>query len=481
MFYRLPIVLIILILTINLYGQDSTTINFQKIPSSYFSIVSSKVEAVENKLNAKSEKALKQLQQQEAKMKQKLLKIDSVAAISIFGKANEQYKQLEEKLKTPGKFTQYIPQFDSLGTSLNFLYQNPEMFSQAKEVKDKLKDAISKVDGLKSQLQKAEDIKKFLKERKLFLKEQLSKFVRGTPYGRFAKQLKKLNKQVYYYTQQVNEYKEILKDPKKIEKKALEILSKTKLFKDFMAKNSMLASLFRLPGDDPVSTASLAGLQTRAQVNNLIQTQIAAGGSNAQQQFRQNLQEAQSQLSQLKDKVLKAGGSSSDAELPDFKPNNQKTKSFLQRLEYGVNMQSQKATNLFPTTSDIGLSVGYKLNDKSIIGIGASYKMGLGRGWQNMRLSHQGIGIRSYADIKLKGSFWISGGYEQNYKSAFSEFIQLQDRSAWQTSGLIGVSKVISLKTKLFKKTSIKLLWDFLSYQQLPRTQPVIFRVGYNF
>jgi hypothetical protein len=150
-------------------------------------------------------------------------------------------------------------------------------------------------------------------------------------------------------------------------------------------------------------------------------------------------------------------------------------------LEYGANIQSQKASNFFPTTSDIGLSVGYKLNDKSIIGVGASYKMGLGRGWNNLRLSHQGLGLRSYADIKLKGSFWISGGYEQNYKSAFDDFDQLRDRNAWQKSGLIGVSKVVSLKTKLFKKTKVMLLWDFLSYEQVPRTQPIVFRIGYSF
>jgi hypothetical protein len=49
-----------------------------------------------------------------------------------------------------------------------------------------------------------------------------------------------------------------LKDHKKAERKAIELLSKTKLFKDFMRKNSMLASLFRLPGDqnDPLSQAT---------------------------------------------------------------------------------------------------------------------------------------------------------------------------------------------------------------------------------
>jgi hypothetical protein len=251
-----------------------------------------------------------------------------------------------------------------------------------------------------------------------------------------------------------------------------------------MRKNGMLASLFRTSPPDPLSPSGrgggLAGLQTRAQVNALIQTQIAAGGPNAMQQFQQNIQSAQSQLSQLKDKVLKFGGGSSDAAMPEgFKPNNQKTKSFLQRLEYSTNIQSQKATNYFPVTSDLGLSVGYKLNDKSIIGIGASYKLGLGRGWNNIKFSSEGIGLRSYIDWKIKGSFWISGGYEQNLISVPSP--RSGEGWSWQQSGLIGISKVVAMKSKMFKKTKLMLLWDFLSYRQAVRTQPVVFRIGYNF
>jgi hypothetical protein len=246
----------------------------------------------------------------------------------------------------------------------------------------------------------------------------------------------------------------------------------------------MLASLFRMPGDpnDPISQAGMAGLQTRAQVNNLIQQQIASGGPNAQAQFQQNVQDAQSQINQLKNKITKSGSGNSDDIVPDgFKPNQQKTKGFWKRLEYGTNFQSQKATNLFPVTSDIGLSVGYKLNDRSVIGIGTSYKLGWGSGWNHIELSNQGIGLRSYVDWKIKGSFWLSGGYEQNYKTAFNDFEQLKDKSAWQSSGLIGVSKVVSMKMKFFKNTKLQLLWDFLSYQQAPKTQPIVFRVGYNF
>ncbi|HEX7902560.1 MAG TPA: hypothetical protein VF487_01685 [Chitinophagaceae bacterium] len=456
---------------IKFYGQDSSV---ERISTQYLAKVSTQANILTQKLDKKSKKALQQLQKQEAKMKRKLMKIDSLATNNVFADANKQYKDLAQRLKG-SKTGQYIPKLDTLITSMKFLHENPQLLSQAKEVKEKVKDALGEVNGLKDQFQKAEDIKKFLKERKQYLKQELSKFG-------FAKELKKINKEAYYYAQQVNEYKEILKDSKKTERKAIELLSKTKLFKDFMRKNSQLASLFRLPGDpnDPSAQASLAGLQTRAQVNNLIQQQIAAGGPGAQQQFSQNLQSALSQLNELKNKITQFGGGSSDAEMPDFKPNHQKTKSFLQRLEYGTNIQTQKATYFFPVTSDIGLSVGYKLTDKSIIGIGASYKMGWGKGWNDMRISHQGVGFRTYADVKLKGSFWISGGYEQNYKSAFSEFTQLQNQSSWQQSGLIGFSKVVSLKTKFFKKTKVQLLWDFLSGEQVPRAQPLVFRIGYS-
>ena len=56
-----------------------------------------------------------------------------------------------------------------------------------------------------------------------------------------------------------------------------------------------------------------------------------------------------------------------------------------------------------------------------------------------------------------------------------------QERAAWQQSGLLGLSKVLDVKNKYFKKTKLQLLWDFLSYQQAPRTQPVVFRIGYAF
>jgi hypothetical protein len=171
-----------------------------------------------------------------------------------------------------------------------------------------------------------------------------------------------------------------------------------------------------------------------------------------------------------------------------FRPNNQKTKSFWQRWELGTNLQNQRSNSLLPITSDIGLSAGYKLNDKSIIGIGGSFKLGWGKNIQNIKLSGQGASLRSFIDWKIPspfggagGGFWVSGGYEMNYQSEFGNIAALQQYSSWQQSGLIGLSKTVSLSSKFFKKTKVQLLWDFLSYDVQPRRQPIVFRLGYSF
>ncbi len=480
---RLSLLLIIVFLSPECYSQDSARINLKQIPTRYVEKVSAKTGRVQKRIEVKSEKALEHFIVLKAKISGKLTKIDSSAASDIFADLDNKLRTLQQNLEQPGKFSGYIPHLDSIETSLKFLNQNLSWLNIEKNVGQKLEDCFSNIDLLKDKLGKAEEIKQFLKEQNQYLREQLNRIG-------FAKELKTLNKAVYYYTQQLKEYKEILNNPERLEKKALSILSTTNVFQDFMRKNSLLASLFRLPSNeptDPVYQASLAGLQTRAQVNNMIQQQIGASGPNAMQQFQQNIQQAQSQIQQLKEKMAGSDAGSSDDMMPGppggkagFKPNNQKTKSFLKRIEYGTNIQTQRANGYFPVTSDIGLSVDYKLNDKSVIGVGASYKLGWGTGWKDIHITQQGAGLRSFLDWQIKGSWWISGGFEMNYKTLFNSIAQLKEFNAWQQSGLIGLSKVVSVKSKLFKKTKVQALWDFLSYQQVPRTQPLLFRIGYS-
>ncbi|WP_431213462.1 hypothetical protein ACQ86N_00560 [Puia sp. P3] len=179
--------------------------------------------------------------------------------------------------------------------------------------------------------------------------------------------------------------------------------------------------------------------------------------------------------------MSKLGEGNGNVDMPDFKPNDQKTKTFLKRLEYGFNFQTTHNSTYFPTVTDLGLSLGYRLGHSNIVGIGASYKLGWGNGIQHVALSNQGVGLRSFLEIKIKKTWSAAGGFEYNYTTPLSSFQDLRAIEYWTKRGLIGISKQVSAKGKFIKKTKLQLLWDFLSYQQVPKTQPVIFRIAYNF
>jgi hypothetical protein len=447
------------------------------VPAKSVRNIERKTTQLGERMDRQSEKAIRRFEKFQSKLYRKLAKVDTVQANKLIASGQAARWQLAQQIREPGAITEYIPHFDSLLGVMKVLDGQSLLNGLGNLPSGSIKDGLAAVQKLQQELKKAEDIRGFLKEQQQSLRAMLEQ-------AGLTKELRQLNKQVYYYSQQLKDYRALMNDPKKIGEKALALLSKTRVFQDFMKRNSILASLFRMPVEDPADPAylqSLAGLQTRSQVNQLIQQQLGSGGPNAMQVLQGNIAQAQAQLQELKTKITGQGGGSSDDIMPEgFKPNNQKTKTFLQRLELGTNLQTQQSTSFFPVTSDIGLSVGYKLNDKSILGVGASYKMGWGQNFRHIRVSGQGAGLRSFVDWKFKGSFWLSGGYELNYRTAIGGIDQLKDLHAWQESGLLGLTKKFDIKLKFFKHTKLQLLWDFLSYRQLPRTQPILFRVGYG-
>ncbi|MGZ8518113.1 MAG: hypothetical protein ACXWWD_12220 [Chitinophagaceae bacterium] len=469
MINRVWILLCLLLTNHAVTAQDTLDFANARFVSLYLRDIDGKIERLDKKLNKHTTRILKRVKARENDLRRKLAKRDSLKVRELFINVEEQYKRLANQgYAKPGQ--QYIPSLDTIISSLKFLQQNPSLPLSKGAVK--IKESIVKINELGSQLEKAGEVKKFLNDRKLYLEDRLQQ-------AGITKELKKLTKQAWYYSEQLNEYKSLLGDHTKAEKKMIQFLGKSKMFQNFMRKNSLLASLFGFPNEvnAPFNTASIGGLQTRTQVNSFIQQQTGTG---AVAQLQQNLGGAQSQLEELKRKTNRQGPGNSDANMPEgFKFNSQKTKTFLQRLELGTNIQSQKANSYFPATSDLGLSLGYKLNDKSVLGIGASYKIGWGKDIRHIHITHQGVGLRSFLDWKIKGSVWMSGGYEMNYGNEFKRLVVLKDLKAWRQCGLLGISKVISLKTKFFTKTKFQLFWDFLSYEQVPKTQPIVFRIGY--
>lgn len=435
-----------------------------------------KAAETEAKLIATTEKALARLEREEERLKRKLAKKDSLAAAQTFGDVKERYAGLRTQLQQ-GKaklsgLTSYLPGMDTLKTSLRFLTQQPESLFSGNPASGKLQDAIQSVNGLGDRFSSTASISKYLKDRRALLKLKLQEFG-------MTKDLLRYNKQAYYYAEQLKAYQALLQDPEKLKQKALQALTRLPAFQQFFAKHSELAQLFSLPGGNG-SVASLAGLQTRSQVQGLLQQQLTLAGPNSGQLLQQGIGQAQTQLNQLKDKVNALGGGGSDLDIPSFKPNTQKTKSFWKRLEYGTDLQNTRGNSFLPITTDLGLSIGFRLNDKNAIGLGASYKIGWGQDIRKITLTHEGLGLRSFVDVNLKGSFFITGGYEQNYRQRFENLQQLRgDISNWMQSGLIGLKKKYRINKKF--KGNMNLLFDFLYKTHVPQTQPVLFRLGYAF
>ncbi len=327
---------------------------------------------------------------------------------------------------------------------------------------------MSKVQALEDQFKKTDNVEDFIKQREQYLQQQLSSY--NLPG------LQQYKQQAAYYGQEMQELKQDWDDPSRAEAKAMDLLNKLPAFQNFMKKNSMIAGLFNIPDD--YSTSGIAGLQTRDQVQKLMQEKMQMMGPNGAQTAQQNIGDAQSALTSLRNKLNQG---SSELAMPDGQGNNQHTKTLFKRLEYGINVQSSMASGYYPQSTAFAGTVGYKLNDKSVIGVGLSYNVGWGTDIHHIHISNQGIGIRSYLDVQLKGSFYASGGFEKNYNKVFTSLNQVVAGNLWQNSGLIGISKIVSLKGNFMKKTKVQLLWDFLSYYQTPRTQPFVFRVGYNF
>lgn len=449
--------------------QDSTIQKVQPLGEKYCAQVASKSNGIADKLRRENMKAVNALLANEQAMQQKLAAVDKDAANRIFQSSIDSLKRMQYKLKAKlplaGRYLTNNETVDSLKNVVAFLGQNENLLGNVKNKEEQLKGAGVAIEKLNDKFQEADVIRNYLQEQKAGLNQALA------PYTSLSKDLAGLNKQAYYYSQQLNEYKSLLNDRKKAEAKALALLQQLPAYQNFMKAHSPLAALFNIQnGADPGQ--SLEGLQTRSIVEQTIQQRL--GGASAGDLTKQ-MDAARGQLESLKNQY---SGLNNAGELPNFKPNSLKTKSLRQRLEFGGNTQFEKSTQFFPTTADLAGQVAYKFVKNGSAGIGVSYKLGMGT-YQHIHFTSQGIGLRSFLEWKIKDSFFATGGIEENYNIPYVGSSLAYSPNEWSTSALAGISKKVQLNKGL--KANVMLLYDFLAFNHSPSTQPLVLRMGYNF
>lgn len=382
----------------------------------------------------------------------------------------------------------YLQRVDSLQSMLGFL----------KGKKLPVNDQLDQLLAVKNRLGIINDYQEQLKQRQLQWLELLK--TSSSLSNRLPKSFVRIQTDILAYKAKWQYWKEVVNNPAKIEQEALRVLTKIPAFQEFIQKNSELASLFGIPSNSSsVAAAALPGLQTSSTLSEYIQTRMGNQSQTGQMIIDEMKATAMeegpssdannpfSQLTESVDKAKQQLNSGGTVGNPELSPGQLekvalKSKGFKKRLEFTWNMQTGQRVRSFPVTNDLGLSLGYKILPKAVAGIGASYKFGLGS-WQKISLTHEGMSIRSFFDwrisspnAKLMANFWITAGYELNY---WERIRHLQDwrHLAWQKSGLIGITKKISINKKEIK---MQFLYDYLN-QPSQSGLPFLFRYNSTF
>jgi hypothetical protein len=462
------------------HAQPDSALQRPLVPVKYLQAIEQKVDLYSSRITGKTVKTLARLSRWEKRIQVMLEKVSPEASASLFGPGNLTFSSALEKLKegrrvVPGYRARYNEYRDQLNTSLQYLRQQER---KAGAVKNKVNTAVRKMQDLEDDVEDSEALLQFIRERK----QQL--FAVATKYPGSNRYLGKIGREAYYYAEAIRNYQDIFSDPARLEITAKELLQKIPGFKDFMEKNSGLNALLASNSVSATNSGNVTGRyavlgyqSNAAIVQSLSQRNFSGPG--IAQIIETNAAALNDPVQQLKNLIP---GSPNQGEMPGFKPNDMRSKTFLQRLELGTNLQFGKATQYIPETADLGIQLSYKLNNRSSAGVGAGCKVGLGNGIQDIKLSFGGINVRSFIDWKLKGNFFLNGGLEYNYnnlfRSSFHSSANLNINDPWKPAALIGINK----KYKLGKLNgNMMLLYDLLAKQQLPRTQRLVFRFGYSF
>lgn len=430
-------------------GQDADTIPLQlsvqqinAVTESLRASANTQIAEIENQWQIRTNK----IKKQEEKLLEWLQQTDKQAADALGKLDGPQLAEITNRWKNGQTAMPYIARMDTLKTLLGF-HGNLQLPQVA--------EADALVKRLQSTLGGADEVGNWLQQRQTALFEALRR--QGNLPPDIARAFDRWKGEAAVWKAQVAHYKEVVNSPERIEREALKILQRQPFFQQFMAKHGELARLFGPPaGADPAGAGNpIPGLQTRAglmqELQNRFGQEFTQNGGMLQQQLQEGMDEvmalqnpielAKKHLEDMKNKI------SSQLSPADQEKAALKALPIKQRFEIGWNLQTNTSLHNFPAMTDAGLSLGYKLSPRLLIGTGAAYKFGLGESFRKLRFTHEGLGLRSFTDWRLFKAhnkyfknLWLTSGYEMNYSERMNSSAQV-NRNLWIKSAVFGITR----------------------------------------
>lgn len=292
--------------------------------------------------------------------------------------------------------------------------------------------------------------------------------------GKASRRLTGMNRQLFYAREKMKVFKDISEEPSKAEDIALEALQGEQGFEQCLRPH------------DPNSMASLAakgatvtdlekmGYPTKRQLTANLQKKFGNSLGGMQQKMGNQMQDYMSEMKKLQ--TAKSTGLQMKTSLarlrkakkPEFKINPMRGLPLAHRIEKQFNWQTNRSTlDGKPAMLQASVMAGFRHTPRLSYGVGIATSIGLGQNWNNLKLSFQGLGLRTYVSWQLIYGVGLYAGYERMYKqAAFIETKQVTQElipTAHNTgthyeSILAGLTKTYNINNKW--NGSIQILYD---------------------
>ena len=389
-------------------------------------------------------------------------------------KAERRFNRYERKLTKKNKETSEIsnnepvtqnpkpenslgkePLLDSLRLVYGFAEHTGTSSQSTK--KNELSSGQKSLNRAQQQLNATQSAKSELLQRKEYWKAQ------ANGDSKNGKWLSKMEKERYYYTAQINEYRKPLRDPSNMDDKLMSALRGDPRFADFAATL-------------PAKPQNPAKMQPRQMVQEMMQTQATAIDADPTKLIQDAKTRGNEILGNLSAQSTSFGNIDNAAQMPKFTPNPYKTKSFWQRVDVGFNLQFDNRTRFMPSTGVAGAQAAFNFNPKFSVGVLADYRFGMGD-IKNIRLSHAGADYGAFANYKILKMFGLQVGYERNWRVEM-EMNEIQYPATWSNSALAGLTWEYGVGKKA--KGTVGVFYDFMYKKHTPESNAVLWRMGWK-
>lgn len=453
------------LLTISATAQEENTDVYQA--KRYLDINIKKQDKFNARVKKQQEKVLDRLKRKEGRFAKKLQRNDSAAyatyqknpltfdSISRSGKPDS--ASIVKKSKN-----RVNRSFDTLKGIKSYIEDKAHVTGDGPSATD---GYDSKLISVKGSSQHNQDVGSMITQRTNFLKSIKTRD-RKTPG------LKSIQKQTFYSNEKIKTFKQISDEPSVAEEKALEYLQGKEGFDEYLSytEGKSMKNLGSLSTDE----LEKMGYQTKRKVQANLQKKLGSDLMGLQNKMGGQVKDYQDKLQDIKEvkntaKQAKASVKGlQHTEKPAFKVNPMRGLPFYKRIAQQYNWQTTRASNDGkPAVFSFSYLAGFKHTAKLSYGLGVATSIGLGSNWNNVRISFEGVGLRSYAAWQWQYGIGAYAGYERMYKQAV--FVTKEEttamlnethhnKKAYNEAVLIGLTKAYRINDKM--NGSIQVLYD---------------------